>query len=1145
MAKNKELTILEQLFRSRNVYSILYNIKTLNFKESSKKIKQALPHPITKKTLFHASSLPKKYSQLRNKRMLPFSENLGGELAWYIQSLSKYSKTINEFIEIETQFENHILLENYDLALLNLIKIEDEICKSFWGLENLFSTTQKIGGDLSNWELLKEINSKTDEYYTLFFNANYSKKAESEMTLLQYKRGIENEMNSMSNKDSEYILFKLGYFFLNNYTQYAYIVNSESSSSIIDKYSTLIDLISDLSNSDEHNELVEDVLNELDKIGIKDKRLNRLKELNNIKVDVELNDEIIKLIDSYSIGDFEEVISNSNKLFIKYPESIEIYEIYIKSIIESGTKFISSNSSAFIDIILKNLFSIYTRDSEYYTSRENLLKIYLTYPRLNFFKKLLSLVSSLTGIQSNKNVLSNNFYVYSCNSNPSIILSKLILKDYFKEIPSITNHISHKINYSIATGDFSSLNSIKLPENKLEIYKARSSFINENYSDCLLLLEKLYSQKNLKSYVEEETIYLLFCSYILEKKYDEAVKIMVDSNFKNKYFIERLNGDNLYNIIVQNGYNVIPSIDLPILFYINNATSYQKYVSLEIYLNSIEVEKPSEILIDNFSEKEIEKYLFILSEICDLKVLNYFYSVYIDDNEVIEERKEILRKLILIDKSKSNIYLDELASITQKEKIKSIIQVVNDGKIRLNFTRIKDNKDINLENNFNRFVKFREFSKNNNLSVVDTQLLFENYLSEITTDSTKLQDASFVSFKGVYFEVIEHFLFSEEHGLDGDISTRIRHGVLENQLRKIFLNTNLIALKNKYGKYEDIIYWNEYGENEGYLKEVILQFQDVLKNFSKSIDDKIDFIVNEQMQIFSNRYNKKKQGLFNYYYTDEYLWILYKETTENVENYDDFLNFSFEMIKEHTDSLLFNIRDYFRFNLNSEFNGFMEELESEVKNIFPHQADIFSELYQVINNTKVLIQRELDLISEWFKVSNPVLDTSLDLKTIIETSVESINLIQAKYKIKADIFITNEMILQRFDYYIVIFGILLENIIRHSGNEQPEICVDIFADSEIVNINNNNLYHLKLKVSNEFCNIDNDKLSNTFKKIKENWATKLDKVSIEGGSGFQKINRILKYDIKSYDSNFDYTIKDNFLTISIDIFAFYKEFEDE
>lgn len=1145
MAKNNGLTVLEQLFRSKNIYTVLYGLKTLNFSDSTKKIKQALKHPITSKTMFHESSLPKNYSKLRNKIVLPFSGNLEGELAWYIQSLSKFSTLINKFIEIELQFENNIMLENYDLALFNLNKIESEICMSFWGIENMFSTVQNLKGDESNWALLKEINSKTDDYYTLFFNGNYSKKAESEMTLLQYKRGIETELNSMSNDDSEYLLFKLGYFFLDDYSQYAYIINSENSSSIIDKYSTLIDIISELSNSDIYTDLVKDILVELDKIGINDSRLSRLKELNCIKIDLELNEELINIFDTYSLGKYDDTINNARILLNKYPECIEIYEIYVKSLIELDQPFTKSNVSEFIDTILQNLFSLHTRDSDYYTSRENLLKIYLTYPRINFFKRLLGLVSSLTGIKSSKDVLNNNLYVYSKYSNPAIILTKTKLKDYYKENELINNHISFKINYSMAVNLFDAFLETNLPINKLDLYKARSSFINKNYIDTITSLEKLLSKNDLKNYIEEEAIYLLFHSYLVLENYDMALKIMVDSYFKNKFYIERLSGELLYNLIIQNGYNISPSIQLPIFFYLNNATSYQKYVSLEIYLVSISLNKSSDIDINNTNENEKIYYVFLLDKICDLKVLNYFYGVFIDDNEVLEERKDILRKLISIDKSKSTNYLEELASITQKEKIKSIIQVVNDGKIRLNFSRIKDNKDINLENNFNRFIKFREFTKNNNLTVVDTHVLIENYLSELSTDSTKLQDASFVQFKSVFFEVVEHFLFSEEHGLDGDISTKIRHGVLENQIRKIFLNTNLIALKDKKSNYEDISYWNEFGENGGYLKDVIIKFQGVLKKFSKSIDDKIDFIINEQMQIYSNRYNKKKKGLFNFYYPEEYLWVLYKETTENVENYDGFLNFSFEIINDHTDILLFNIREYFRANLNFEFNNFMDELEADIKVLFPVQADIFSELFQLINNTKTLIQNELDVISEWFKVSNQELDYSLDIQTIIETSVESINLIHAKNKIKANIIIGSNILLEGFDYYIVIFGILLENIIRHSGIESPEICVEICADSMIAKVENNDLYCINFKVSNDFCNVDKNKLITVFENIKENWNTKLDKVSIEGGSGFQKIKRILKYDIKSYDSNFEYEIINSRIIISINIYTFYKKIENE
>lgn len=1145
MAKNTNLTILEQLFRSKNIYSVLYNLKTLRFSDSSKKIKQALKHPIALNVLFHESSLSQDYSQLRNKRSLPFSNNLEGEIAWFIQSLSKFSDLINEFIKIERNFENNVLLDNYDLALVNLEKIENTICKSFWGIENLFSTVQNQEGDESNWALLKDLNSETDDYYTLLFIANYSKKAESEMTLLQYKRGIEAEINSMSKADYEYLLFKLGYFFIDDYSEYAYIINSENSSSIIDKYSTLIDVVSELSNSLQHVDLVKEILIEFDKLNINDSRINRLKELNGINVEIELNVDLINLFDIYSLGNYKDSIQECRLLLKKYPECLEIYEIYIRSIIELDNVFINSNASSFIDYILKNLFSIYTRDSDYYIARENLLKIYLTYPRLNFFKRLLGLVSTLTGIKSMKDVLNNNQHVYSRYSNPSLVIIKSKLANYYSDNDALKNHISYKINYAMATEFYDDISELILPENKLEVYKSRGAFINNNYTNTISLLEKLLEKDNLKSYVEEEAIYILFHSYLIEENFSKAVTLMIDSYFKNKFYVERLNGDLLYNYIIQSDYTIIPSIDLPIFFYLNNANSYHKYVALDIYLNSIGVDKPSQIDGDWSIEVSKEKYMFLLDKICDLKVLNYFYSVYVDDIEVLDERKEILRKLISVDMAKSTNFLEELVSITQKEKIKSIIQFVNDGKIRLNFSRIKDDKDTNLENNFKRFLKFSEFTKKNNLTIVDTHVLIENYLSELSSDSTKLQDASFVQFKSVFFEIVEHFLFSEEHGLEGDISTRIRHGVLENQIRKIFLNTNLIALKDKKSNYEDISYWNEFGKNEGYLDEVIIKFQDVLKRFSKSIDDKIDFIVNEQMQIYSNRYTKKKKGLFNFYYPEESLWVLYKETSNNVENYEDFLNFSFDILKEYTDALLFNIREYFRDKLNVEFNGFMEELELEIKKLFPLQADIFSELFQVINNTKVSIQKELDLISEWFKVSNPVLDTSLDLQSIIETSVESINLIQAKNKINANISAETDTLLQGFDYYIIIFQILLDNIIKHSGIESYDIFVDIKASSEIVKIEDNDLTCFNFVISNKIQNVQEEELKAIFGQIKENWETRLDKVNIEGGSGFQKIKRILKYDVKSFENDFNYEVINSKVTVSLKFALFYKGIDNE
>lgn len=1143
MAKKTSLTIVQEIFRSRNIYGVLYGLKTLNYEESSKKILQAIKHPIAYKTLYHESSLPKKISSLRVKNFLGFSNNLEGELAWFVKSVVKYSSFINKFIELEKKLEDSILLDDFK-SLEILEEINTEICFSYWGIENLFSLCQRKDGDEGNWALLKELNEQTTDYYTLFFNGIYSRKAESEMALLQYQRGIETELNSLSPEDAEYLLFKLGYFFAEDYSEYAYILSIENASSIIDKYITLWDILSELSNSEEHLHLVAKVLKDIENENIVDDRIQRFKEINNIPNEPKFNTDLLELFDVYASGDYNMSIEMSKDLFKKYPHALEIYQIYVESLIESGLGFYKTNVSLMVDEILENLYSVFLRDKNYFTARENLLKLYLTFSRINFFKQLLGLVSIMTGIKSQKDILNNNFYVFSRYSNPLMVLAKKSLFNLFQN-STISERISFKINSSIANNNLEILNDVVIPKVKLQLYDARAKFNKKNYAGAISVLEKIKEDFTLNSYREEEVIYLLFHSYLVEEKFDNSVKLCVDSFFDNKFYVERLRYDVLYTYIIGKDYNISPSVDLPIFFFINSATSYQQYVSLEIYLDSINVVKPSEIF---FTDEDFNKQIFILDKICSIEVLNYFYSVFINDDEILEERKEILRKLISADKSKSSIYLDELAIITQREKINNIIQYVNNGKIRLNFSRIKDNRDINLENNFNRFIKFREYSKINDLTILDTQVLIENYLSELNTDSSKLQDASFVLFKSVFFEVLEHFLFSEEHGLDGDISTRIRHGVLENQIRKIFLNTNLIALKNKNGIYEDIFYWNEYGENHNYKEEVIKEFQDILKKFSKSVDDIIDFIVNEQMQVYANRFTKKKKGLFYYNFSEEFLWVIYKKTTESVKDYDEFLNFSYEVIKGQTDIALVAIRDYFRFQVNDVFHKYLDDLDENMKKIFPLQADIFSELFQIINNTKVMIQKELDSISDWFKDSNPIIDSSLDIKTIIETSVESINLIHANNKIHANIDVQSETLLQGFDYYIVIFGILLDNILKHAGvNSSGAIDVDIIASTYEVYIEEaqNELTCLSIIVKNKLNeNVNGYDLIAKLEDTKSNWKTSLDKVNVEGGSGFQKIKRILKYDIKAFDNEFDYEYSNSELSIKLNIFMYFQNFEE-
>ena len=78
-------------------------------------------------------------------------------------------------------------------------------------------------------------------------------------------------------------------------------------------------------------------------------------------------------------------------------------------------------------------------------------------------------------------------------------------------------------------------------------------------------------------------------------------------------------------------------------------------------------------------------------------------------------------------------------------------------------------------------------------------------------------------------------MLSKEYGLDGYLSTRIRHGTFLNHIRSVFEAHNLMSQKSSDGLYRDNEYWKDRFPQPLHGKSV--QLQNEIKRFSKTIDD--------------------------------------------------------------------------------------------------------------------------------------------------------------------------------------------------------------------------------------------------------------------------------------------------------------------
>jgi len=1120
--QNTALPIDKLLFKSKtDKVSILSGLKNLTLLGFKNEIKKAYRHPFTKSCIL-SNTKPDSYAKLRDTRLSYFTNNLEGEIAWVLESIIHLKDDINEFVILEQKIQNSILLGDNKKAKETLDQVNQNICYSYWGLEINYYLLEKMDGTEGNWKFSGEINSSVKNPYTLFFSQILSKKAEQGVSCSDYHRSLQNEIRSISKHDFEYLNYKLSYHLLQDYTEYPFFIYADSSSSIIDRYISLISLISELVSSNEktHNEIAKNVILELGEI--KDQRIDRFKEFCGLKETSIESSSIVGIFESYTLGEFEKCINQIPEVLKNKPNEIALWEIYSKSLIESGVKFVNPNISEYYDSLINRLYDIYLIKDNSNQKAEELLKLIISVPSLSFAKQLLTLISSTLGLYSTKNIIFNNFYFYSSKSNPIIFL----FSESVKPTSEFDNLISSQSVKLIAgkKADKASMKSI-LSTFKYNLYKFRRYFQKEKYDECVKL-GRSFQIENIKGNVfVEEIIYKLFHSYTRLDKLDDAVKTYVSAYFLNQNLVKKINAKRLINKIIDTNYSINGNIDSALFFTLNDLENYHCFVTIEMWLDSIGVDKPSEISLPTESN-ELRKHLFLLDHGCSIEVLEKFYYQYETKEDVIEERKLILSILIQNELINSEKYINELSIITQKGKIQSILYEVNSGRIRLTKSMMESSSDNNFQNSYNRYKLLTDFTDNYDFEGYDTKTLLKNFLDSLADNKNHSSNPSFLSFKSLVNELIDGFLFNKKNGLDGELSTRIRHGELENQIRSVFDRKHLISKKDDSNDYTNIDYWDNQFQISLEHSE-LNKLQNILKKFSLKIDSIIQYLVREYVQVKSENYPDKQNAFFNYYFTDNYFKVLYEDSKRSHDKFEDFVDYIYSVLQLITESNLRNISDYLVNTLRKKVDEELDLLGEEISSL----SNSLVQLNQNIIDAKVEFQNDILDIANWFVVADSAIDAAMDVKTIIECSFESSNLKHPNRIINPVISADDKLFVSNYKHYIFILINLIENIRVHSKLSTSELQVFVNVLYE------NNFLIFSVKNNFDISSTDVIELDSVFRKIKDNWNKEVvqEYVNKESGSGYEKIKKILLYDVKSKKNFFDFKVEQEYLEVIFEV----------
>lgn len=1047
-----------------------------------------------------------------------FTNSIKKELHWALVQILPNLKKINSFISKKNEFENQFLLEKYDYCETLLDEIKGDFGVSLWYFESKLLLSTYVGGNEANWTLLSDLlKGIKNPFYE--FNINSSgKRFEKNFSFESYFNQFQNDITSI-NADSvvkDYFVFK-------NFSvaKYDYKYKSLESVlflsnifSLIDLYLIFIDIIiyNFCSESEINFSEILEIISDL-KIEItNDNRLNNIYNLlsNNTKID-NYSDLLIDCLDSYYAGEYEKSQSLCSEGIQAYPCEFEFYVIYAKTLIELNSEFKPTKISNIIDELIEALYRLFLFDENSEQYSNSLLKLTIVLHNFPISKQLCSLMVEIDG---DKNRFYYSGILYGQFTTPKFLS---LVQQY--NLDNNFDFLSDTHSYKVASMKLGLLDySSYLKGNNRILMKAEYSYCKSCFQDVVDLEEQTTDFLN---FHKEKYIGFLYDSYINLKQYKNAVELYIKYYFDKHLYFKKLKYHNLLNELKDEDLiDYSDTLDF-VIFASLDMKEYDLYEILDEFLASIDVYKIKEIdfnfLINTYT---LEKVIFLLKNVLVIDVIKYFD--YSSISNVEEDRVGLLNKLIEIDSENKEDYELQINKIYRTNSVRKVLKDVDEGRLYIDVENLEKYQVKRLNDDFRRFKDIETYSQSVDLIGFNSSNKrdWETAIKERIDFNAQYNSADYLAFKNIYIESRENFLYSKEYGLESCLSTRIRHGALKNHIRSVFEKLDLITVKSNEEYQDNVNISNQLHQNV-LLNESI---QLLLKEFSKNVDDLNTSIINNYMQIRTERSKDNTYGLFSYLTNDEILFDFYTRHKSLFDSAESIVSLILESLVHHT--LLEVARvliDFFTDFILKEFEGLIDILITNLKTLqLPNDFDILMRL----NKSKTEIQKELEYISDWFFLSTDSSSTLLDFETILQASIELTNKINPLFVLDPKISIINNV--WGYSNFIFIFNILLNNVIEHSKVERDDLklTVEVLKSADekytIVKFTNN--------LNPNFDYIENVK---KLTEVKYNWNdhSRIERSNKEKGSGFDKIKRILIYEARAKTDIFNFEMKNNEMSI--------------
>lgn len=1032
--------------------------------------------------------LPMNICSISNYRGIDFTNNFQNEFRWNVRIFRKYSKILNEYIDVRNKVEIFILKEKYEEALEKLVSYERKYGTSIWLLEIKIFLYKKLSLDIENDIIKKCINNPALRTVLSFYKFKNDPKVGSR----EYNYLLHRELQEFVKRRpdlheiAEYYQYMLeSYNFKFDNSNILTLLKNVAELPLIDRYIAFIDICTYIVASNSHyTNVLKNYIYELK--DIEDYTLQTICfVLDDNTANYLINNELLDIKKIFISGNLYECQEQLYKLIDKKPNDVEAICLYAR--IESIMGLEEDRFSVTINKIINSLSAIFSMRTDYDDCMESLYKIIMLCSKSGWAKVL------NYEILINSNPFYTNQYDYLMRIKE---LNKLSCESIFvfKEQKWIERYYEQKNEYivfrkALTSGDFIKASEICGLVPLQNIIDTISACYREDYNNVVKM--------NLNGSYDSFSVInanILWNKIDVDSCANIAVDYFVNLFIQNKMVALIMPIDKYINYYDKASEGERAQLNVIILYYIYvtyfDANRKDDLVFLcELFFMCENIEKPSKM--DIYSEKyKRNQLLYFLKNICTQAIIGPILINIRTSKELDEERLEICQLLRCIDSEAGKEYEQEIKDITHKLFINEGLQTIQNSKIMVNEEGIKSRLLTDTKKDFTRLMLYRSMQIDKIYEVLGD---LKNQTMIINIDSNQL-------FKDIIIRVRDAFVSSDEYGLEGNLSLNIRHGTLSEQLRRPLLNAELFAVYNE--------------KNQIYIIDDRLKYKteenSILVNsigqLNEDTEQIIDYLKKNLIQI--NTEEKPTEGVFDYSMTEENFshLLLY---LKNDMQFEEYLDVIFTYLWELTERNMTIIKQRIKGEIADRYNQVFDKTRKQLAAL--SKKGYYADVIKRVNEAEIELQNELDTVCSWFKKSTPNQYQDFDLDIAFQIALKMIKNVHPNQIFR------EKCIEKSFDRkinggflknYCDIFYTLFDNINKYAMPISGEISIryKLKVEQGGIEIYIENDYDCSKNINEQELRMEN---ARKLSKNKEY----VSKAKTEGGSGIPKVCKILDFDL--------------------------------